>query len=100
MPVATARSSRPGSLRDMVNKTTNPRAAEEIVAALSTPGRQARLRRWTPEFLEHLGDVPDPEECLPVRRPGLAGRRHPALPVQHYNRDNGARSHQAARHGR
>lgn len=61
--------------RDMVNKTTNPRAAEEIVAALSTPGRQARLQRWTPEFLDRLGDGPDPEEVRPVRWPRRSGNR-------------------------
>jgi hypothetical protein len=84
----------------MDSKTINPLAADEIVAALSTPGRKARLRRWTPEFLEQLGDVPDPEEGIAVHRTSHSTRHHSALPVQQRNRDSGLRSHQSARHGR
>jgi hypothetical protein len=81
----------------MDSKITNPLAGDEIVAALSTPGRQARLRRWSAEFLDRLGDVPDLEEGA-IIRPGQT--RHAGLAVQQCNRDSGLRAQQAARHGR
>jgi hypothetical protein len=84
----------------MDSKITNRLAADEIVAALSTPGRQARLRRWTPEFLDQLGDVPDLEEGAPIRRLRDSNSRHPALPAQPCSRDSVLRSRQSARHGR
>jgi len=46
----------------MVKKTINPKAAADIMRALSLPGRKTRLRHWTPEFLDFLGDFPDPDE--------------------------------------
>jgi len=98
-PSSTNRSSAPGSIWNMDSKITNPLAADEIVAALATPGRQARLRRWSAEFLDRLGDVPDLEEGAPTHRPGRT-RHHAGLPVQRCNRDSGLRAQQAARHGR
>jgi len=100
VPSSTRRSSEPGSIRFMDSTTTNPLAADKIVAALSTPGRQARLRQWSPEFLDRLGDMPDPDEAAPNLRPAHSIRHRAALPVQHCDRDSGARSLQSARHGR